>query len=192
QPTSSTSFPRTWPCSLTRCAWATSASGKVWVSGSQKRPDPAPGDIERGADAAGRERANSPGQALPVGDGLGPQRAKAVVACRPPVRAAPRSAAPRGGGRFGRRRGPAAPGKPSDGGIGAQCDSTASSAWAAPSAEKTEHPIPGGHACDARAELVDHARRLVAQGLRELPIHHAWRFFQSLRLTPAACTATRT
>ena len=29
QPTSSTSFPRTWPCSLTRCASATSASGKV-------------------------------------------------------------------------------------------------------------------------------------------------------------------
>jgi hypothetical protein len=39
QPTSSTSFPRTCPCSLTRCASATSASGKVCATGSEKRPD---------------------------------------------------------------------------------------------------------------------------------------------------------
>ena len=39
QPTSSTSFPRTRPCSLTRCASATSASGKVRATGSAKRPD---------------------------------------------------------------------------------------------------------------------------------------------------------
>jgi hypothetical protein len=39
QPTTSTSFPRTWPCSLTRCASATSASGKVCATGSEKRPD---------------------------------------------------------------------------------------------------------------------------------------------------------
>ena len=35
--------------------------------------DPAPGDVECDVDAAGRERANPPGQALAVGDGLGPQ-----------------------------------------------------------------------------------------------------------------------
>jgi hypothetical protein len=36
---------------------------------------PAPGDVERDVGAAGRERANPPGQALPVGDGLGAQAA---------------------------------------------------------------------------------------------------------------------
>ena len=39
EPTTSTSFPRTWPSSLTRCAAATSASGKVCATGSEKRPD---------------------------------------------------------------------------------------------------------------------------------------------------------
>ena len=41
--------------------------------------DAAPGDVERDVDAVGRERANPPGQALAVGDGLGPQRAQVVV-----------------------------------------------------------------------------------------------------------------
>ena len=44
--------------------------------------DAAPGDVERGVDAVRRERANPPGQALAVGDGLGPQRAKVVVVGR--------------------------------------------------------------------------------------------------------------
>src|SRR5271169_5614606 len=41
--------------------------------------DAAPGDVERDVDAAGSERANPPGQALAVGDGLGAQRAQVVV-----------------------------------------------------------------------------------------------------------------
>src|SRR6185312_1405510 len=36
-----------------------------------------------------------------------------------------------------------------------------------------EHAIAGGHVRDALAELIDDARRLVAQSLRELPIHQA-------------------
>src|SRR6185312_13762706 len=44
--------------------------------------DAAPGDVERGVDAVRRERANPPRQALAVGDGLGPQRAKVVVVGR--------------------------------------------------------------------------------------------------------------
>ena len=43
---------------------------------------PAPGDVERNVDASGRERADPPGEALAVGDGLGPQRAKVGVAGR--------------------------------------------------------------------------------------------------------------
>jgi len=34
---------------------------------------PAPGDVKRDVDAVGRERANPPGQAVAVGDRLGPQ-----------------------------------------------------------------------------------------------------------------------
>src|SRR5215469_13382576 len=54
------------------------------VPGAAGEPDelgkyPAPGNVERDVDAVGRERANPPGQALTVGDGLGPQRAKVVV-----------------------------------------------------------------------------------------------------------------
>ena len=38
---------------------------------------------------------------------------------------------------------------------------------------QAEHPIAGGHVRNALAELVDDTRRLVAHGLRELPIHQA-------------------
>ena len=43
---------------------------------------------------------------------------------------------------------------------------------------EAEHAIADGHVRDALAELVDDARRLVAQGLRELRIH------QTLALLP--------
>src|SRR6516165_4914045 len=44
--------------------------------------DAAPGDVERHVDAAGRERADPPDQALAVGDGLGRQRAQVIVVGR--------------------------------------------------------------------------------------------------------------
>jgi len=125
--TSSTSFQRTWPRSLTRCAWgnlgereglrdrepeapgldqladlaervdraasvpaaephpvlsgATEVGDRHDVPGAAGELDelgkhPAPGDVERGVGAVRREHANPPGQALAVGDGLSPQRAK--------------------------------------------------------------------------------------------------------------------
>jgi len=117
-------LPRTWPASLTRCAYAIWASGKVCATGSAKRPDSisspigervdraasvpateghpvlagatevgdrhdvlaaaceldelgqdaAPGDVERGVDAAGRERANPPGEALAGATGSASER----------------------------------------------------------------------------------------------------------------------
>jgi hypothetical protein len=42
--------------------------------------DAAPGDVQRDVDAVRRERANPPDEAIAVGDGLGPQRAKVLVA----------------------------------------------------------------------------------------------------------------
>src|ERR1700678_952949 len=44
--------------------------------------DAAPGDVERGVDAVRRERADPLDEALAVGDGLGPQRAKVLVVGR--------------------------------------------------------------------------------------------------------------
>ena len=42
-----------------------------------------------------------------------------------------------------------------------------------PPGAETEHPIAGRHARHARTKLVSDTRRLVAQGLRELPAHQA-------------------
>ena len=67
----------------------------------------------------------------------------------------------------------AAPGKSSDGGIGAQYDSTANSALGRPLGGKAEHAIADSHVRNALPDLVDNARRLVAQGLREPLIHQA-------------------
>src|SRR5579875_428668 len=58
--------------------------------------------------------------------------------------------------------------------------STASSAWAAPSAAQAGHAITGGHVRNALAELAGDARRLMAHSLRELPAR------QALALLPAA------
>jgi hypothetical protein len=87
--------------------------------------DAAPGDVERGVDAVRRERANPPGEALAVSDGLGP---------------------------LGQHR---------QLGLGRALSGEA------------EHAIADGHVRNALADLVDDARRLVAYGLRELPVHQA-------------------
>ena len=57
---------------------------------------------------------------------------------------------------------------------------------------EAEHPLADGRAHDARADLVDDARGLMAKRLREL--HRSirpLRFLASLALTPAARTAIR-
>jgi hypothetical protein len=56
---------------------------------------PAPGDVERRVDAVGRERANPPGEALAVGDGLGPseRRYSWFAGLAVPITRAPRTTA---------------------------------------------------------------------------------------------------
>jgi hypothetical protein len=170
---------------------------------------PAPGDVERDVDAVGSERANPLDEALAVGDGLGPQRAKVLVVGRTGgadhARAAHhgelnRGAADASGGAVdeqraavsdaelverargrldgGRQRGSAGEvkrrrdrrivGQHRQLGLGR------------PLGGEAEHAIADGHVRDALAELVDDARRLVAHGLRELPVH------QALALLPVA------
>src|ERR1017187_10055955 len=86
----------------------------------------------------------------------------------------------------------AAPGKSSDGGIGAQQDSTASSAWAAPSAEKpnTRSPTATSATPSPSSSTTPAASWPMVCG--SSPSIRPLRFFQSLGLTPAARTAIRT
>src|SRR5215472_15036868 len=74
----------------------------------------------------------------------------------------------------------AAPGKSSDGGIGRVVGQHRQLGLGRPLDGEAEHAIADGHIRNALAELVDDAHRLVAQGLRELPIH------QALALLPVA------
>ncbi len=170
--------------------------------------DAAPGDIERRVDAVRCESANPPDETLAIGDGLGPQRAKVLVVRRTggadhPLAARhreldrsatdaaggavdeQRAAAPdaelvertRGrldGGRqrgsFGeveRRRDRRIVGQHRQLGLGGL-------------GGEAEHAIADGDVRDALTELVDDARSLVANGLRELRIH------QPLALLPVA------
>ena len=57
--------------------------------------DAAPGDVKRGVDAVRRERANPPGEALAVGDGLAPseRRYSWFAGLAVPITRAPRTAA---------------------------------------------------------------------------------------------------
>ena len=179
---------------------------------------PAPGDVERDVNAVGRERANPLDEALAVGDRLGPQRAQVVVVGRTGgadhARAARhgqlnRGAAdaaggavdeqraadphaelvkrPRGrldsgrqrgsGGEVKRRRDRRVVGQHRQLGLGRSLGGQA------------EHPIADGHVRHALAELVDDARRLVAQGLRELLVHQALALLPVARVD--ACRAHR-
>ncbi len=163
---------------------------------------PAPGDVEREVDAAGRERANLLDEALAVGDGLGPQRAQVLVVRRAGgadhARAArhgelDRGAANAAGGAADEQRA-AAPGAELVKGARGRLDGGRQRGGAGEVERRrdrrvvgqhrqlglrpllggeAEHAVADGHVRDARAELVDDARRLVAHGLREFLIHQA-------------------
>src|ERR1700723_1003698 len=171
--------------------------------------DAASGDVERRVDAVGRERANPLDEALAVGDGLGPQRAKVLVVCR--TGGADHAcaayhgeldggAADASGGAVDEQRA-AAPDaelvKRARGRLdGGRQRGSASEVerrrdrrivgqhrqvgLGRPPGGEAEHAILDSHVRNTLAELVDDARRLVAHGLRELPAH------QPLALLPVA------
>ncbi len=137
--------------------------------------DAAPGDVERDVNASGCERANLLEEGLAVGDGLGPEGAKALVVRRAGgsdhARATHRrelngcaaDASGRAGGRLdgGRER-------RSSGEVERRRDRRIvrqhrQLGLGRPLGTEAEHAIADGGVPDTRAELVDDARRLVAQ-----------------------------